>query len=349
MLACVDVDYRQGGAWAGLMTFEQWDDPQPLGQRVVFCDQVGEYRSGQFYARELPALLTALDTLPQMPDLVVVDGYCWLGPERPGLGSYLSRSIGRPVMGVAKNPFRACPGTPVLRGRSQTPLYVTACGLSPQESVEWLQRMHGDYRIPTLLRRVDQLARGRHESVLRLRPEALQEHGAVAQLVFDAFLGHPHHPPGSLPCEPAIVAGLRSAGALTLSLVAEQAGEVLGHIAFSPVVLNGQSGTWFGLGPVSVKPAWQNQGIGSSLVRYGISLIRRAGAGGIVLLGEPEYYSRFGFRAHSGLTCADAPPEYFLALSLAEPVPLGEIAYHRAFEAGLAENELGRVNPNSGG
>lgn len=75
--------------------------------------------------------------------------------------------------------------------------------------------------------------------------------------------------------------------------------------------------------------------IGSSLVRYGIWLLRRAGAGGIVLVGEPEYYSRFGFRAHSGLTYADAPREYFFALSLAEPIPLGEIAYHRAFEAEL--------------
>lgn len=131
--------------------------------------------------------------------------------------------------------------------------------------------------------------------------------------------------------EPAIVGLLRDAGAMTLSLVAEKDGKILGHIAFSAVSIGGESCNWYGLGPVAVLPDHQRMDIGSALINAGLSQLKELGAKGCVVLGNPEYYQRFGFRVTSGLTFADAPAEYFLALPFADDVPSGGVIYHKAF------------------
>lgn len=169
---------------------------------------------------------------------------------------------------------------------------------------------------------------------MNVRDERPGDIEAVERLTYRAFDGHPHHAPGAEPTEHLILARLRAAGAMTLSLVAEDASGVVGHIAFSAVTIDGAVSGWYGLGPVSVEPKRQGEGIGGVLIRHGLAALRDAGADGVVLLGEPGYYERFGFRQHPGLTLPGVPAEYFLALPLRHGValPQGEVAYHDAFQ-----------------
>jgi putative acetyltransferase len=101
--------------------------------------------------------------------------------------------------------------------------------------------------------------------------------------------------------EQFIIEALRSAGALTLSLVAEVDGRVVGHIAFSPVTVSDGTTGWYGLGPVSVLPLYQRMGIGKALIREGLSRLKELGAKGCCLVGHPDYYRKFGFENIAGL------------------------------------------------
>ncbi len=103
---------------------------------------------------------------------------------------------------------------------------------------------------------------------------------------------------------------------MTLSLVAEEEGEVIGHIAFSPVTITPFAVGWYGLGPVSVRPDRQGRGTGSALVRRGLDMLRKAGASGCVLAGNPAFYERFGFRNEPALVFPGCAPQYFMALPL---------------------------------
>lgn len=106
-----------------------------------------------------------------------------------------------------------------------------------------------------------------------------------------------------------------------------------GHVAVSPVTIADGTQGWFGLGPVSVTPRLQGQGIGSQLVHRALDMLKEQGASGCVVLGDPSYYQRFGFRNEPGLVLPGIPPEYFMAISLGGPLPGGVVAYHPAFEA----------------
>ncbi|MBW7864966.1 MAG: N-acetyltransferase [Candidatus Hydrogenedentes bacterium] len=164
-----------------------------------------------------------------------------------------------------------------------------------------------------------------------IRPETEQDHQAISDLVYAAFLNHPVHAPGALPTEHTIVNGLRAAGALSLSLVAEESGEIVGHIAFSEVLIDGEKAGWYGLGPVAARPGCQRRGIGSALINQGIGALRERGARGIALVGDPGYYVRFGFAPDPELVLEGVPPEYFLVLSLAFPKAAGKVTFHAAF------------------
>jgi putative acetyltransferase len=133
--------------------------------------------------------------------------------------------------------------------------------------------------------------------------------------------------------EKAIVDALRSAGALTLSLIAIEDGKIIGHVAFSPVTINSKTNGWYGLGPVSVWPNQQGRGIGQALIREGLNNLRDMNAQGCVVLGDPGYYSRFGFVSDPGLRYGDVPPEYFQRLGFTEIVPKGEVVFHPGFDA----------------
>jgi len=158
MLACVDVDYRGTGAVAAALLFDAWTDEVPARELVARIAHVPEYEPGQFYKRELPCLLEVLHGVT--PACVIIDGFVHLGAERrPGLGAHLAAALGVIVVGVAKNPFHQTRAVPVLRGASGKPLLVTATGMAELDAGAHVRAMHGAFRIPTLLRRVDQLCR----------------------------------------------------------------------------------------------------------------------------------------------------------------------------------------------
>jgi len=134
------------------------------------------------------------------------------------------------------------------------------------------------------------------------------------------------------PTEHLIVNGLREAGKLSLSLVAEMNEKIVGHVAFSKVLIDGEDKEWYGLGPISVLPELQRQGIGSALIKEGLAKIRVLGARGCVLEGSPKYYQRFGFKPYPELIYEFAPgPEYFMALPFYDAVPKGKVEFHKAF------------------
>ena len=160
-----------------------------------------------------------------------------------------------------------------------------------------------------------------------IRREWLGDEEAISAIVTAAFASAKH----SDGTEAAIVDRLREAGALTISLVAEVAGEPVGHVAFSPVTIDGHHHGWFGLGPVAVRPDRQGEGIGSALIRAGLSELERIGAAGCVLVGEPDYYRRFGFVADAMLRYPPVPAEYFQMRSLGGQAGAGTVAYHPAF------------------
>lgn len=150
---------------------------------------------------------------------------------------------------------------------------------------------------------------------------------AISALLREAFRSHPH----SAHIEHLIVEGLRRAQALAVSLVTEDRGRVVGHVALSPVEVGDGATGWFGLGPLAVEPARQGRGIGRALVEAGLAALCARGAAGCVLLGEPAYYGRFGFTQLPALTLPGVPPAYFLTLPFGAHHAQGEVAYHPAF------------------
>lgn len=162
MLLALDVDYRSDAVQAAYVRFHAWTAPAPADEgTMTFAAAAAPYESGQFFRRELEYLAQVVDALAK-PSLIVIDGYVWLGEGRPGLGMHLYRQLEEkiPIVGVAKRPFRDnAIALPVLRGESRQPLFVTAIGLTGEEAAGHVRAMAGAHRIPTLLKRVDQLTR----------------------------------------------------------------------------------------------------------------------------------------------------------------------------------------------
>lgn len=164
---------------------------------------------------------------------------------------------------------------------------------------------------------------------VKLRCETTADARAIEAVTASAFLNAPH----ATHTERYIAAALRRAGKLTVSLVAETDGTVIGHVAISPVSISDGATGWFGLGPIAIVPQHQRRGIGSRLVRAALRRVRASGADGCVVLGEPQYYRRFGFQAQPTLVLPGVPAEYFLALSFDASQPRGTVTYHEAFKA----------------
>ena len=165
--------------------------------------------------------------------------------------------------------------------------------------------------------------------MIRLRSEQTQDADSIRAVIRAAFATHPL----SLHNEERIVDALRDAGVLAVSIVATSDDHVVGHIACSPVVIDDQDCGWYGLGPVAVRPDMQRSGIGAMLVRASITELTQRGAEGIVLLGDLEYYERFGFKQQSRLVLPGAPANHFLSLSLQGGNPSGTVTYHAAFSS----------------
>ena len=168
---------------------------------------------------------------------------------------------------------------------------------------------------------------------IQLRHETHDDVAVIEAVTVAAFADAPH----TSHTEQFIVRALRTANELTLSIVADEHGQVVGHVALSPVTITDGHGHkaegWYGLGPISVLPNRQGQGIGSRLMEQALAELQAMQAAGCVLLGDPAYYARFGFQAHAGLQLPGVPPGYFTALAFDGPVPEGIAHYSDAFSA----------------
>lgn len=164
-------------------------------------------------------------------------------------------------------------------------------------------------------------------SAVTVREERPGDEGAIRRVTAAAFEDHPH----SEGAEPDIVDALRAAGDLTLSLVAQTEGEIVGHAAFSPAILSSGDAGWLTLGPISVRPDRQRRGFGTALIRAGAANWREAGGSGIVLIGDPALYARFGFVRGTPLHVAGALADYFQVLAFTAAVPAASVSFAPAF------------------
>jgi putative acetyltransferase len=162
-----------------------------------------------------------------------------------------------------------------------------------------------------------------------IRSETDADVSAIREMTVAAFKTLPI----SNHTEQFIIEALRAAKALTISLVAEVDGRIIGHIAFSPVTISDGTMHWYGLGPVSVLPTYQRQGIGKALIQEGLSRLKDMNAKGCCLVGHPDYYRKFGFKNVPGLVHEGVPQEVFFALSFDGRYPQGSVTFHEGFKA----------------
>ena len=155
------------------------------------------------------------------------------------------------------------------------------------------------------------------------------DEATIRSLATKAFKTAPH----SRGNEADIVDALRDSGSLTISLVAEDGGEIVAHAAFSVVSINGQNVGWYGLGPVAVRDDKQGRGFGKAPICSGIERIKRMGANGCVVFGDPVYYGQFGFESDPNLRFGNAAVEHFQRLTFHGVPPNGVVDYHPAFYA----------------
>lgn len=190
MIAALDVDYRKKKAVAAAVVFHDWEDERIVVEGTTDVESFADYEPGRFFERELPCLLAAWERLEldwatkerregfahrseddrrrgrALPRIhtAIVDGHVWLDDDRsPGLGAHLWNALDNRVcvVGVSKRAFRDVSGAiEVRRGESNNPLYVSAAGMDAVTAAQHVETMAGEFRIPTLLRRVDQLCRG---------------------------------------------------------------------------------------------------------------------------------------------------------------------------------------------
>jgi deoxyribonuclease V len=167
LIYALDVQYNNNkNAFVACLGFENWSDKRPLYNKIDFIENIEPYQAGLFYKRELPCLLKALEGLNNI-ECVVIDGYVWLEDERHyGLGMHLYDALDKkiPIIGVAKSKFNNTPQKcELFRGESRKALYISSIDIELEKAKEYIFQMEGKYRVPTLLKYVDSLARGEEE------------------------------------------------------------------------------------------------------------------------------------------------------------------------------------------
>lgn len=160
-----------------------------------------------------------------------------------------------------------------------------------------------------------------------IRKELPGDIESIHDVTVAAFLDAPH----TDHTEQFIVKALRESDTLSVSLVAQEFENIVGHVAISPIQISDGTNDWYGLGPISVAPNKQGKGIGSQLVNATLDELRKLKAKGCVLLGDPNFYQRFGFKPLDGLILPDVPAEYFQALIFQGKCPQGTVNYHKSF------------------
>ena len=164
--------------------------------------------------------------------------------------------------------------------------------------------------------------------MIDLRPEAEADYDKIHAITEAAFAPMPF----SNGSEPTVIRRLRADGDATLALVAERDDRLVGHIMFSPISVSDGGEGWIALGPVSVDPELQKQGIGQALIVEGLKHIERMGAPGCILIGNPAYYSRFGFVGDGRITYRDLPAPVVQWLSFGQEKPGGEVTFAPGLE-----------------
>ena len=164
MILAIDVQYEEDSALAAGVLFSSWGSPEPDKSVVKTIEGIEPYEAGSFYKRELPCILSLLEDIEETIEVIIVDGFVTLGKEESkGLGMHLYDSLENkiPIIGVAKRSFKGTPEQCELySGDSAKPLFITAVGVSLEDAKSLIASMDGKHRIPTLLKRVDQLCRG---------------------------------------------------------------------------------------------------------------------------------------------------------------------------------------------
>ena len=163
MKAALDVHYDRQRAVVSCVVFNTWLDSEPSEVIRAVVPPASQYRSGRFYERELPCLMSVLNQTRHQFGTIVIDGFVHLKADvGKGLGTHLFESLPytAEVIGVAKNPLKVADRfVTINRGRSKKPLYVSAVGCPVEQAAKSIISMHGLYRIPTLLKLADQHAR----------------------------------------------------------------------------------------------------------------------------------------------------------------------------------------------
>lgn len=169
MIYAFDTFYYPDYAKTVCIAFEQWDSKT---ESFIYSENTeinSDYESGAFYKRELPCILSLLKKIDLKDgDFIIVDGYVTLDNNgKIGLGGYLYESLNKkyPVIGIAKNEFASEDNMrkTIFRGESKTPLFLTAVGIDTDDIKIKVENMYGAYRIPTLLKKLDQLTREKDE------------------------------------------------------------------------------------------------------------------------------------------------------------------------------------------
>jgi len=163
MNLAIDIYYHDKGATCVGVLFQS-EDAEPRKVITAYIEEVEEYVPGEFYKRELPCVMAVIYQVKQYKiDCIILDSHVQLGEGQKGLGEYVYEAVDEayPVIGVAKRSFHSNAEyvREVRRGESENPLYVSAIGCDLDEAAAYIQHMHGEYRIPTMLKEVDRLGR----------------------------------------------------------------------------------------------------------------------------------------------------------------------------------------------
>lgn len=198
MILALDVAYDGQTGIVGMVEFEAWSAEEADYCGAIYTRVESEYVPGEFFKRELPCLLKALNFRNSEYECIVIDGFVHLkGKGRKGLGRYLYEDLrgGTPVVGVAKNRLKiATRYVCVYRGRSRRPLYVSAMGMRMPVAVSCIEGMAGAHRIPGMLKLVDQLTKSQHRKGCRkmetIRPTKESDLNTLFEIINDAALAY---------------------------------------------------------------------------------------------------------------------------------------------------------------
>lgn len=161
IVACFDVYYYKDYARACCIVFSK-DEEKIMSEYIEEIKDIKDYVSGQFYKRELPCILRVLEKVKEDIDIIITDSFIWVDECKKGLGAYLYESINckTPIIGVAKSYLKDCTAyVEIYRGQSSNPLYISAIGIDLNYSANLISNLKGDFRIPDILKKVDQLSR----------------------------------------------------------------------------------------------------------------------------------------------------------------------------------------------